>query len=676
MIDEQAIEYNPLFAKIKEDAIVDAQGMYFGDDIEGLLKEYLSNIRRPDGQYFTPNLVKLERVKIPVKFGSPNEEAMWWKEQYKRCKYGYTDANGRRICGSYYFYYNFCKLRNKDTGSPLQPNLRRIDIEYFEMAERMLFGDLSGNEKEMVNSLGMYWLKRRQIGHTAKTHALMIWIAMFFNNFTSVTTAVNRDLGIKLLANQAKFIYKHLPQKLKEGLAVNNELEMVFGKPNSRPVVGTNGKIEVVLPDSTGSIGTGNKMAFLDEIGETSNPEDFINKLHATLTGNEGFVRLGLLNIGGTAGDMGKVGNEAMQIWHQAHNRDLVRFFIAGWVGTNVDEYGNEVHIEKTVRNILIERKKRLNNKKDLYEYVRMYPLTPEEAFMQSGESKFDIERLNARDYHLHINNFEVPFRGWFEKTAVGVIFRPDINGKWLLLEHPKHGVEYLFGADPYEKGKVNPKTGSRGATIGYKPDMFVQGEESLLRALVDSKNIHHELAVRLQIGGLPIAMFVDEGRDHVQFYEQSALCATYFNEAKILIENNRNGMIEWFKNNGYSHLLKRSPNKPTQVYMGRTQNSYGYYRGEEEKEADIIRVDAYVNTKCSTIFFRPLLKALMSYRPDSKQAKNDETDAFSACLFNVSVSGGTRSMGTGSVLDLPKVTSKGDKVSYGSRDLSYLKPY
>ena len=169
-----------------------------------------------------------------------------------------------------------------------------------------------------------------------------------------------------------------------------------------------------------------------------------------------------------------------------------------------------------------------------------------------------------------------------------------------------------------------------------------------------------------------PVFMYLDEGRDHEMFYQQSALAAQYFNEAKIMIENNRNGMIEWFKANGYTHLMKRTPQKQKTIYQGRIANSYGYYRGEEEKEADVIRVNAFVNNKCASLFFRPLIKGLMTYQPDVNKKKNDETDAFSACLFHLTVT--TPNAGrnnTASVFSLPRVSqpSKDNHIA-SSRDL------
>lgn len=661
-MDRNDVDSNPLFRKIQEEPLVSSKGRFIGENVEALLNDYLSQIRYSDGSYFTPNKIKLERVKIPH-FKSLYEKQAWWREQYKRCKLGYDTPEGH-ICGSYYFYFNFCKIRDKVTGKPLPPKIRRIDIEYFTMCERMLFGDLRGDEQDMVNALGMYWLKRRQIGHTAKTHALMIWIGMFFENFTSMTTAVTEDLAIKLLSNQAKFIYKYIPDELKENLANSSEKEMVFGKWVKKEIVGTRGKIQVVTPNEVGAIGTANKMVFIDEIGETDNPTDFMNKLEPTLSGNEGMVRTGLLNIGGTAGDMGKMSNEAQKLWEDAASRDIARFFIAGWVGTNCDEYGNEINVTERVRYILQERKKRLHDKKRLYEYVRQFPLTPEEAFMASGESRFDIEKLTAMDYYLMSNNFQVPYQGYFERVAGQPIFRPSNTGKWLFLEHPVAGVEYLSGNDPYDKGKLTADIGSSGAMVIFKPQQNVQGAEIITELLKTKTDPIDQMRIRLKLGNLPIGIYVDDGRNPTLFYEQSALAAEYFNQSKILIENNRNNMIEWFKANNYIHLMKRKPRKtnsinPTTV----AANEYGFYRDEEQKESDVLRLGNYVDNHASNIFFRLLLTSIMDYRPENKRKKNDLTDAFTAALYHLSISNPTGYAGESiDVWDMPRFTEKSNQ--------------
>lgn len=55
-------------------------------------------------------------------------------------------------------------------------------------------------------------------------------------------------------------------------------------------------------------------------------------------------------------------------------------------------------------------------------------------------------------------------------------------------------------------------------------------------------------------------------------YYEQSIMALIYYRECKVLIENNRNGMIQYFQNNGYIHLLKPEPQPKNQLNVQQTK--------------------------------------------------------------------------------------------------------
>ncbi|HUU42003.1 MAG TPA: hypothetical protein VMW42_13790, partial [Desulfatiglandales bacterium] len=53
--------------------------------------------------------------------------------------------------------------------------------------------------------------------------------------------------------------------------------------------------------------------------------------------------RVGVPIIFGTAGDVDKGSHGLKEMWDKAEAYDLIKFFMPGWAGKNVDEYGYDL---------------------------------------------------------------------------------------------------------------------------------------------------------------------------------------------------------------------------------------------------------------------------------------------------------------------------------------------
>ena len=96
--------------------------------------------------------------------------------------------------------------------------------------------------------------------------------------------------------------------------------------------------------------------------------------------------------------------------------------------------------------------RKRLRQSKDksaYYLHLQEYPLEPEDAFMQSNKSPFDLEKINGQIGNI-LGSKSIQGmiqRGnlvWKNKSKYEVEFHLDHDGDVLILEHPRKDLLHL----------------------------------------------------------------------------------------------------------------------------------------------------------------------------------------------------------------------------------------
>jgi len=253
-------------------------------------------------------------------------------------------------------------------------------------------------------------------------------------------------------------------------------------------------------------------------------------------------VRVGIPILFGTAGEQEKVGVGQKAFWKHNDTFDMVKFFFPGWAGMTSDDSGND-DIRKAVEYILSERAKlaKLDDDKKLLEYMQQYPLYAEEAFLSKGGSGVgNLRRIEERLSELEESeprSVKGKFR-WGTGSEPVVVFEPNdqfnSGGQIIIYEHPSSEMAYVAGSDPVDHNYT--QVGSSDSS------MYIMSK---------------------QRGTYPprIVMSYTDKPDRVNdYYEQSIMALTYYNGTKILIENNRYGMIKYYEDNGHSHLLRTEP--------------------------------------------------------------------------------------------------------------------
>lgn len=604
------------------------KGLFLDSDVEAETRRYMNMLRRAskDGEIYKPNKTKYTRIEIPT-FDDEIEKKRWGLEQIRRCKEGHNGMSGK-----HYYYFNFWNILSA-TGKKLNPTWRRIDSEMFFIIESFLRGERKGK--------GLITLKRRRVGMSCISGAAADHEIRFYP-FSTIGIQSKSETDIQIYLNEKikfgfdrvpYFLYQEPGRYYKMGVKLGSTMKEKQKNGTIRNVPkGAQSEIICKTPMDTSWEGSGLKWWMCDESGKVNNVRQMFDLTIPCLCDDEGFNLNGFPWLFGTAGDITDEGEGHKYLWYHADEYDLIRHFVPGWVGRNMDEYGNE-DVEKSVRETLEKRYKMRNNEQSLANEIQKYPLTPEEAFRQGSSAIFPTVIINERITELE--KHPIPMhKGRFEWKEEGVkpIFIPSNEGKVHILEHPQK-IEnlYVAGADPYDHRKKEG-SGSAGSMWIYKQPIEPNPlEMEEIEKNYSEASFEEKLKILLSLGNLPILGYTDQPENPNDFYQQCLMAIIYYN-CKILIEKNRVRMIGHFEDNGYGQYLERKPGRINQG-IKRASRDKGLYMDADWKAYGIGLSHNKFSHHCNSIYYLDLLNDALTYDPDVQKKKGDRVDAHNITL-------------------------------------------
>lgn len=417
------------------------------------------------------------------------------------------------------------------------------------------------------------------------------------------------EVDAKELFRKCKFIYDNLPAFLQAEVysSTVNSLEFATKGENKRKS-GLQSEIVVKAPTETSWEGYALRKWIVDEAGKLAGSQGgSLKSLYslANETMRSGTRRTGCPVVFGTSGDIGKEGKDLMELWFQAEVYKLKPFFFAGYMGLLVDEYGNDLK-EDSIRWIIYERKRREGlSSREYTDFIQQYPLTVQEAFKSSEDGGLGNRIKIEKQRNILLTN-PMPFKtGNFRPSSSQLpVFNQDPRGEAIIYEEPEafKGL-YIAGCDPVD-GISESKTASNLS-------MWIMAKPNALQP----PKIVFEMTYR------PV--------DPRDFYEQALLALMYYNNAKILIENNRYGMISYFEEKGFKYLLAGEP-QGIKKYVPTQVTKPGYYKTKYSTAYGEELFEEYIEDYCDII---PSLKLLDE--ADNYGIQNcDRIDAMFAVLM------------------------------------------
>ena len=340
-------------------------------------------------------------------------------------------------------------------------------------------------------------LKGRQQGFTTVITAIQLSFAIVRKNFAGFTMADRADNTAAIFNDKARVVYDRLPERLKPSEKFNSKNEIFFDKLNSSWRVAT----------ATADVGRSRTLNFV-HFSEVAFYECSLSDLQAGI--GQAITADAIQVYESTARGF----NQAKELWDSGSCHNL---FYEWW---RSEEYrSNEYEYLDSTDSWLIERQKLLFElgcdreqvawySKKYASYLdkslikQEYPCTPEEAFLASGKSMFDMDALTNQLARLaEVKNSRVGYFEYERKTSV--IKTEDGDDE---VEYTLENIRWREDAGGYITIHDEPevKTDGRGNVIGLAPyviggDTAGSGEDYFTAKVVHNMTGKTAATVRVQ---------------------------------------------------------------------------------------------------------------------------------------------------------------------------------
>lgn len=579
---------------------------------------------------YQPAVADTKWKKFPV---NSIDYRQFWDQEIERCVKGYKPTNGTWIPGNYYFYINYCTIErlNEDQTrkTDMIPAYRDQDHEYFvevDNAQKGGYGLIVGKARRKGFSFNNMGIALAEISLNAGT---VIGVGSEVDDYV----ADFRDRTIKA--------YFALPTALRSRYLHKNDDKFMLGYKEKDKQLGDfvekglKSMIHWRVMDPTGKKsafrGLSLKYGFFEEFGEWKAGRKHLYSTEECF--REGAIQFGIPIIGGTSNQISNDSPDYMKMFTFPDEYGLKSLFISAAkvyggffdfkTGTS-DVKGADADIERRAA-----EKKKSEDRNAYNAFRQEMPTKPEHMFLQSSNTPFDLEKINAQIANLTIlKKIKIAQNARLEwpedpKTGKKIKFgQPtmsyDIKGNFIIAAPPipAYANAHVGAMDPYhindefeEKNKTKTaesKRPSKGCCMVYR--RFINPSEP---------------------GQFLVAEYTDRPDTKEEFYENCAKLAIYY-DCQLLGEYNDAGFFEYFVKNGLVRYLKARPRAADAPYSD-VSNKYGIHMKDYQKSLAIDKIGDYIKHYYEDIYFLDLLMELAKF--GSKNT--DRAMCFGMCLIH-----------------------------------------
>lgn len=411
--------------------------------------------------------------------------------------------------------------------------------------------DVQADFIKQVERLGTkkpyFILKGRQQGFTSIITAIQLAFAIVRKNFSGFTIADKSDNTRSIFNDKARVVFDRLPEALKPTTKYNSVNELFFDKLNSSWRAAT----------ATGQVGRSKTLNFV-HFSEVAFYECNLSDLQAGI--GEAITADSWQIYETTANGF----NQAKELWDNGSCNNL---FYEWWktaeYRTTEYEYLDNMDEWLTERIKLLESKgldreqlawyaKKYNSYLDKSLIKQEYPITPEEAFISTGDSVFPTEQV--ANQIARVGSLKPKKQGYFEyrREIKPIIADNIVVGN----ENSLTDIKWIDDPNGYITIHEEPrvKKDSEGNIIAKAPytiggDTAGSGEDYFTAKVVCNLDGQNYTTATLH------KQRIDE-----DLYAEQVLClAKYFNDALIGIEINYSRQpIRTIQKYGYTNLYMR----------------------------------------------------------------------------------------------------------------------
>ena len=579
----------------------------------------------------------------------------FWKEQYKRCKYGMT-SHGYTITGDNYFFLNFYQLpvidQNEAAGSGTEDNFpnfmasQYMFFHYLQMCRVLrrnacLMKARSIGFSEIMASVAARMYTAIKKSRTLITCFKDVYLKGTFSKVDHALTFLNMHAD-----GFFKPRLKDTALEIKSGFQVKKDGQFVDD--------GWQSVVKGILADKPSKI-RGDRVDLLiyDESGSWNDLTTAVVQGRA-LCEVQGIIR-GIQVYGGTGGDIGPALEGLKKIYYNpksykvlpfrhswtqdgavAETGFFIPYFLQSLNPKYMDSRGvcNQTEYKKLLTK---ERNELLSVPDDYVKHCAEYCWNAEEAFTLEGQNKFNKTIIANQLANIRLHKIgPKPQVGLLDYTYKNNKHTLDnVDGfRWIpgagkvqILEHPVWSPLYKEQIDKQKKEAEEQGLEFTPQTYQEMNDMYVAGIDGIdIGANQTSKETRDPsdfcIVIKKRAFGMNepqyVAMYKDRPANIREAYKIAMCMCRYYN-AKINIEATRMGMVTWARENKcLQYFMKRPRATLTDIKYGTTKQ-YGTPATKAiiEQQTDLIA--DFVEDYGHTIWFEEMLEQLNNYNDENK---------------------------------------------------------
>ena len=562
-----------------------------------------------------------QRYRPVINIGHPdlNQESVayqeYWEQELDRCINGFKPKGMNWISGKYYFYLNYYKILGNDgtLGSRktlISPWYRQMDHEYFD-----LFETCKKEEKGMIvikaRDKGFSYMNSGMISHeytffpfndVGIAAGLQATADAFFDKTKKGLNGLHSNFKHSFLKDTDGILRSGYKQKNKDGKwEVGGYQSTIICRTMDNPEVFKGERVSLMV---------------FEEAGEFKHLKNaYMSSKACFMDGNKQF---GVPVIGGTGGDISKASKDFMDMYYESDAYNLIPMFIPAsraYYGFFDVETGVE-KVKEATETLLEDREVIINSgdREAFNLHIQNYPLTIQEAFLNTKTARFDNSLLNAqrsrilanKDYRSQIQRGNLDWD--FDQNEDYVVkWRPHPDGPFRILHHPEPDYKDLDigGIDSYDQDQAGASD-SLGSAIIY-------------RRFVDTDKPSDYI----------VAEYTDRPEKKEDFWDGCLKLAVYYN-ARMLVEYTKIGILDYFKRMNALKYLKEKPESAHNPGT-KTRNRYGVHMNKQVKSLMEDLMSDYIRENVEDIWFLDLIEELSSYGTRN----TDRAIAFGLCLIH-----------------------------------------
>lgn len=392
-----------------------------------------------------------------------------------------------------------------------------------------------------------------------------------------------------------------------------------------------------------------------------------------------------------TVEDMKEGGSEFRKLWHDSNQDErndigetksgLYRYFLSALEGTFFDRYGMPVvdpvagkedkefivkHYGKGAENgsrtyYTAIREQLKDDPGRLISHCRMFPWNEDEPFyVDTNECEFNayILTMRKKDLEIYKNTYTQGDFEWISQKDGDVKFVPNpVNGRFKVaflpdtreqnlvkirgyhatkpLWHPLNTTKFVIGIDPVDHGAqtVEGKKSNAAAYVLRKFDLNVDRQDCVF----DELDLKSDPFCEWKLGkinwktNIPVVQYINRPPDPRDFYEDIIKLMRFFG-CKILVENQKQGLLSHMRERGYDDFLM---NRPAFTFSkdNQTQDTPGIPSSTPMIQQYTEKIAVWVQNFGHLNPFKELNDDLIRFNP-SRPREHDPTVAFGFTLI------------------------------------------